>query len=126
MNLSTQIIWLFVLAIPIACVAYTVTHEEIFKEPRDYCVARSKNSKTIFTRKIFYLFTCEYCFSHYATFFFIIICNYKLLINAWQGYLIAEFSLVFVANLYMSLFAVIRQNIKKQKCEIKAIQNLTN
>ncbi|MBC7641388.1 MAG: hypothetical protein H7174_03480 [Flavobacterium sp.] len=126
MNLATQIIWLFVLSIPIACVAWTVTHEEIFKEPRDYCTAKSKNSKTVFSRKMFYLFTCEYCFSHYVTLFFIITCNYKLLINAWQGYVIAEFSLVFIANLYMSLFGLIRQDIKKEKCKIEAIQTQTN
>ena len=126
MNLVTQIIWLFVLAIPIACVAWTFTHEEIFKEPRDYCTARSQNSKTIFTRKMFYLFTCEYCFSHYVAVFVIIICDFKLLINDFRGYFIALFSLVFIANIYMSLFALIRQDIKKEKCEIEAIQNQTN
>jgi hypothetical protein len=122
MDLTTQIIWLFVLAIPIACVAWTVTHEEIFKEPREYCVRRSQNSKTLFQRKMFYLFTCEYCFSHYITLFFIIFSEYKLLINDWRGYVIALFSLVWIANVYMSIFAFIRQDIKKEKCEIEEIQ----
>jgi hypothetical protein len=118
MDLYTQIIWLFVLAIPIACVAWTVTHEEIFKEPRDFCIRKSKNSKTLFQRKMFYLFTCEYCFSHYVTLFFILFTDYKLLINDWRGYVIALFALVWVANVYMSIFAFIRQDIKKEKCEI--------
>lgn len=126
MDLTTQIIWLFVLAIPIACVAWTVTHEEIFKEPREYCVLKSQNSKTLFERKIFYLFTCEYCFSHYVTLFFIFFTDYKLLINDWRGYVIALFALVWVANVYMSIFAFIRQDIKKEKYEIEEIQKHSN
>ncbi len=126
MDLISQIIWLFVLAIPIACIAWTITHEEIFKEPRDFCIRKSQNSKTLLQRKMFYLFTCEYCFSHYITLFFIFFSDYKLLINDWLGYVIALFSLVWIANVYMSVFAYIRQDIKKEKCEIEEIQSNTN
>ena len=38
MPLSHQVVWLFVLALPVASIAWTVTHEEIFREPREYCV----------------------------------------------------------------------------------------
>jgi hypothetical protein len=117
MELSTQVAWLFILAIPIACIAWTVTHEEVFKEPREYCLKRCHNSKNIVERKFFYLFTCEYCFSHYITAAMLIITNYKLLINDWRGYLIAGFALVFVANVYMSLFALIRIDLKKVRIE---------
>ena len=110
--LSTQIIWLFVLAIPIACIAWTVTHEEIFREPREYCVRRSKESKGLLTRKFFYLFTCEYCFSHYVTILFLFITRYTLLFDDWRGYIIAGFSLVWIANIYMSLYNLIRIDIK--------------
>ena len=58
---------LFVLAIPIACIAWTVTHEEIFREPRDYCKRQCKDAPSLLQRKFFYLFTCEFCFSHYIT-----------------------------------------------------------
>ena len=126
MDLFSQIIWLFVLAIPIACVSWTVTHEEIFKEPRDYCIAKSTTSKTLFLRKIFYLFTCEYCFSHYITIIFLFLTDYQLLINDWRGYIIAGFSLVWIANIYMNLFGLIRQDIKKEKTEIKALENNSN
>jgi len=122
MDIITQIIWLFILAIPISCISWTVTHEEIFKEPREWCVKNSQNGKTILVRKAFYLFTCEYCFSHYITIFFIILCDYKLLIDDWRGYIIAGFALVFVANVYMSLFGLLRQAIKKEKVEIKKIE----
>ncbi len=122
MSITTQITWLFIMSIPIACIAWTVTHEAIFSEPRDYCAEKSRNSKTLFERKIFYLFTCEYCFSHYVTLFFIFLTGYKLLIDDWRGYVIAEFSLVWIANIYMNVFALIRQEIKKEKTEIEAIE----
>jgi hypothetical protein len=76
-----QLFWLFTLALPVACVAWTVTHEEIFREPREYCVERSQNAKSLLARKFFYLFTCEYCFSHYVTFFFLWLTGYKLLLD---------------------------------------------
>src|SRR5471030_2967432 len=117
MALSTQITWLFVLAIPIACMAWTVTHEEVFREPRDYCLKRCHNGKNIAERKFFYLFTCEYCFSHYVTVIMLFITNYKLLFNDWRGYLSGGFALVFIANIYMSLFALIRLDIKHVRLE---------
>lgn len=122
MDISTQIIWLFILSIPISCISWSVTHEEIFREPREWCVKNAANGRTLFIRKAFYLFTCEYCFSHYVTIFFIIFSDYKLLLDDWRGYIIAGFSLVFVANIYMSLFGLLRQAIKKEKVEIKKIE----
>jgi hypothetical protein len=117
MELSTQAAWLFLLAIPIACIAWTVTHEEVFREPREYCLKRCNNGKTIAERKFFYLFTCEYCFSHYVTIIMLFITQYKLLFTDWRGYLIAGFALVFVANVYMSLFALVRVDLKKVRLE---------
>jgi len=122
MEIANQLLWLFILALPIGCVAWTVTHEEVFREPREYCVNCSKSSKTLLKRKFFYLFTCEYCFSHYVTAFFIIITDFHLLLPDWRGYIIAGFALVFVANFYMSIFALLRQAIKKEKTEIEVMQ----
>ena len=121
-TLSDQVLVLFLLAIPIACAAWTVTHEEIFKEPRTYCLQRSKTGKTILERKFFYLFTCEYCFSHYVTAFFIFFTDYKFIMSDWRGYVLALFSLVWIANVYMSLFALIRQEVKKEKTEIELME----
>lgn len=115
MSLLTQIGWLFILAIPIACVAWTVTHEEVFREPREYCVRCSQNGKTLFKRKFFYLFTCEYCFSHYITAIFLILTDFRLLVDDWRGYIIAGFALVWVANQYMSLYGYLRIDLKKEK-----------
>ncbi len=124
MTIGTQISWLFLLAIPIACIAWTVTHEEVFREPREYCVRQSKNGKSIFRRKFFYLFTCEYCFSHYVTVVMLLITKYHLLFTDWRGYLVAGFSLVWIANVYMGIYNLIRIDLKKEKIEtdIKEVQ----
>lgn len=117
LSLQLQIIYLFVLAVPISCIAWTVTHEEVFKEPREYCEKKSKECKTLIQRKFFYLFTCEYCFSHYVTALFLYITRFHLLFNDWRGYLISLFTLVWIANFYMSLFGFIRVGMKKEKIE---------
>ncbi len=122
MPILLQILWLFVLAIPTACISWTVTHEEVFREPREYCIKRSKKCRTIAQRKFFYLFTCEYCFSHYVTIAMICFTGYKLLLPDWRGYVIAGFSLVWIANIYMSLFGLIKQDINKEKMEIKVME----
>jgi hypothetical protein len=121
-NLGTQVIWLFVLAIPIACISWTVTHEEVLREPRELCLEKSQNARSLVVRKCFYLFTCEYCFSHYVTILFLAITRYKLLYLDWRGYLIAGFALVYVANLYMGAFGRLRLDIRRERVEIKQVE----
>ena len=110
---------LFLLAIPIACISWTVTHEEVFKEIRDFCIKNSHEQKTLAARKFFYLFTCEYCFSHYITILMLIITHYTLVFDGWRGYLISGFSLVWIANIYMSLFRLLRLDIKEEDLNTK-------
>jgi hypothetical protein len=110
-----QIVALFVIAIPVACVARTVVFEEIFREPREWCKRKSETCNSLLKRKFFYLFTCEYCFSHYVTAFFLVVTRYKLLFDDWRGYLIAFFALVFVANAYMNLYSRLRVDITSEK-----------
>jgi hypothetical protein len=123
-DLSTQIITLFLLAIPIACIAWTVTHEEVFREPREYCVRQSRNCRRWYQRKFFYLFTCEYCFSHYVTLAFLFITRYRLVYEDWRGYLVGGFALVWVANQYMSLYNRLRLDIKSEKIEAEIKENI--
>lgn len=117
-SFGLQVALLFVLAMPIASIAWTVTHEELFREPRDWCVDRSKTCRSIFQRKFFYLFTCEYCFSHYVTIGMLILTRYHLWLPDWRGYVLAGFSLVFIANLYMSAFGELRLEIRQDRQEI--------
>lgn len=123
MTLGLQIAWLFILAVPIACVAWTVTHEEVLREPREYCLKKSESCRRLLQRKFFYLFTCEYCFSHYVTLIFLIITRYKLLYTDWRGYLIGGFALVWIANQYMSLYGRLRLDIKRERVEIKQVED---
>ena len=122
LSLAQQVAWLFLLGVPIACVAWTVTHEEVFREPREYCARRSQEAPRLVQRKFFYLFTCEYCFSHYVTALFLALTDYRLLMDDWRGLLIAFFALVWVANQYMSLFARLRIGIKVERLEAKDIE----
>lgn len=125
-SFTSQICWLLLLSIPVACVAWTVTHEEVFREPRDYCERRRLKGKTLAARKFFYLFTCEYCFSHYVAIAFLLLTRFHLLMDGWRGYLIAGFSLVWIANIYMSLFGLIRTGLMKEKVEVKKMEEGTN
>ena len=120
MSLGTQIVWLLVLAVPVACIAWTVTHEEVFREPREYCLRERSSARSLLLRKFFYLFTCEYCFSHYIAAGMVAITHYRLLFPDWRGYLISFFSLVWVANQYMSIYNRLRLDIKHEKVEIQA------
>ncbi|MEZ0266771.1 MAG: hypothetical protein ACAI43_18740, partial [Phycisphaerae bacterium] len=133
-HLWAQIVWLFILAIPVACVAWTVTHEEVFREPREYCKRCSQDCRTIVARKFFYLFTCEYCFSHYVTGAFLLLTRYRLLMDDWRGYILSFFGLVFVANMYMSLYSRLRvdirsekaaANVKEHESELKRLEAIT-
>jgi hypothetical protein len=40
-----QLIWLIVLAPPMACVSWTVNHEELFWEPRDRLAEASRTCR---------------------------------------------------------------------------------
>lgn len=123
MGLGTQVAWLFILALPIASVSWTVTHEEIFREPREEFKQQSERAPSLLRRKFYYAWTCEYCFSHYVTAVFLVITRYTLLFNDWRGYLIAFFALPYVANLYMGLYAQTKLGANKNRLEAKVVQH---
>jgi hypothetical protein len=65
-----------------------------------------------------------------VTIFFVALTDYHLLLGDWRGYLIGGFALVWIANLYMSLFQLLRVGMKKEKMDadieeikLKEIQN---
>ncbi|MDO5510211.1 MAG: hypothetical protein Q4F57_05910 [Weeksellaceae bacterium] len=118
-----EFIRLLLLAIPIACIAWTVTHEELFREPRKYCVKQSADENPWWRRKFFYIFTCEYCFSHYVTLLVLLLTGFQFLYTGFTGYFLAFFALVWIANVYMSIFYWLRQNLKQDKIEAKIKEN---
>ena len=64
--------------------------------------------------------TCEYCFSHYVAAGVVWLTSFTLLVPGWRGAVLAWFTLVWVANVYMSLFGRLRLDIKRERVEITA------
>lgn len=122
-TLSRQLALLLILPIPIASIVWTITHEDLLREPRDWCIAKSKSCRRLYARKFFYLFTCEYCFSHYVAAFFLFLTRFHLLFDDWRGYVVAGFSLVWLANVYMSFFGRLRLEIREEQVQIAAAES---
>jgi len=112
--MAETIFYLIIISIAVGSVAWTVTQEEIFREPREYCGERSKASSNFFARKFFYVFTCEYCFSHWVTVVFLVVTGFKLLFEDWRGYLVAFFVIPWLANQWMSIYRRLRVGIKHE------------
>jgi hypothetical protein len=121
-SLVHQFAMLLLIAVPVACAAWTVTHEEVFREPREFCKKMSQDCKSLPQRKFFYLFTCEYCFSHYVAALALFLFRFSMLYEGWRGYVIAWFSVVWVANVYMSAFNLLRLDIKHENVTIAVEQ----
>ena len=113
----TQIVRLLILAVPVAWLAWTVTKEEVFREVREFCQDRARNGRTLAERKVFYLFTCEYCFSHWVALGLQFLFQFKLAFDDWRGYVVGFAALVWTANVYMSLYLRLRVDIRKERAD---------
>ena len=122
MVISTQIFWLVLLSIVVASVAWTVTQEEIFREPREYCKDRSENCRSLLQRKFFYVFTCEYCFSHWVTLLILFLTGFRVLLDDWRGYVLAFFIIPWLANQWMSIYRRLRVGIKHENLQAKIVE----
>lgn len=122
-TIAEQIFWLVILGLVAGSIAWTVTQEEIFREPREFCTSKSKACRTLFQRKFFYVFTCEYCFSHWVTIGLLIFTGFRLLIDDWRGYVLAFFGVTWVANQFMSIYRRIRVEIKKENLIAKEVES---
>ena len=120
--MGVTIFWLVSLSLVVASIAWTVTQEEVFAEIHDYCRECSLKSKSVLTRKFFYLFTCEYCFSHWVTAGVLILTGFKLLFEDWRGYVIAFFVLPWLANQWMSIYRRLRVSIKHENALAEKVE----
>lgn len=102
---------IFILTLVVACLTWSVTKEEVFREVRDYCNLRCRIEKFLLRRKFFYLFTCEYCFSHYVAIAVVWASGYRVQ-GGVVGFLLTVFLLVMTSNIVMSLFTLLRQTVK--------------
>lgn len=115
---GSDLLQLLVLALPVAAVSWMVTHELLFREFQDFCTARAEHASRLAIRKFFFLFTCEYCFSHYVAAGALIFARFPLLFDDWRGYLVSWLSLVWVANHLMSIYGRLRLGIRSERLEI--------
>jgi hypothetical protein len=122
MQILSEIYPLLILSIAAASIAWTVTQEEIFREPREFCKECSETAENLFKRKFFYVFTCEYCFSHWVTLFLLVLSGFRLLIDDWRGYILAFFVIAWLANQWMSLYRRLRVEIKHTNVKAKEVE----
>ena len=113
MNLGEQLLRGLLLAMPVACLAWTITQEEVFHELREILKAyQERHKESFWRRKLAYLPTCPYCFSHYVAALFVWLFHYKMLADDWRGYLVSLFSLVLVANVYLTGYQWLRASLR--------------
>ncbi len=104
---------ILIAALPVACVAWTVTQEEVFREVREWlCVVRDNPAARWWCRKLAYMPTCPYCLSHYVALTAVLVFHLRLLNDAWTGAIAAWFAVVYVANAYMTVYHLLRQALR--------------
>jgi hypothetical protein len=112
-----QVLLLFLLAIPVACASWTITHEEIFKELHEFCLHHSQSCKRIY-QQILLCVDVRILPESLCDAALLIITEYRLVYDSWRGYLMADLSIVWIANFYMAIFGRLRLELKSQKLEI--------
>lgn len=115
---GADLLSLLMLSLPVAALSWTITHEELFREFHDYCVGRSESARRLPIRKFFYLFTCEYCFSHYVSAGVLLATHFTLLFDDWRGYVVSWLALVWVANHLIGIYGRLRLGIRSERLEI--------
>jgi hypothetical protein len=124
-NYLEQIFVLLVLSVVVASISWTVTQEEIFREWRELCKDKSESCRSVLQRKFFYVFTCEYCFSHWVTLGMLALTGFRLLIDDWRGYVLSFFVISWLANQWMSLYRRLRVEIKQENVIAEKIERET-
>jgi hypothetical protein len=116
MDYASQIAFAVLLAIPVACVAWTITQEELFREVQEGLRAYQREHPDSFWRqKLAYLPTCPYCLSHYVAAVFIALFRFRMLADDWRGYVVSLFALVLLANVYITLYNLLRVVLRAAK-----------
>jgi hypothetical protein len=110
-----ELVTICLVAIPVACASWTIAKEELFREFREWCKANGVACEKIKNRiirflmvKLNYLPRCYYCTSFYVCEFFILLTGVKFVAAGWQGAMCAWFAIVFIAQLYLTVFNLLR------------------
>lgn len=110
---------LLALSAVVAVVSWTATHEEIFREPREYCAAQANGDCPWWKRKFFYVFTCPFCLSHYVAAALIFVVDYRLIYPGLDGRFVAWYALVAIANVFTSLYRWLRLRGKLLEVQVQ-------
>jgi hypothetical protein len=114
MGYGSQIAYALLLGLPVACVAWTVTREEVFKEFRESLgLYQKRHRNSLWRQKLAYLPTCPYCFSHYVAALFVGLFQFKMLTENWTGYVASLFTVVLIANVYISGYNLLRVALRR-------------
>ncbi len=108
---------LFYYAAVVAVLVRSITKEEITREPRrwlsDFAHDRRHNRVL---RKLAYMPTCEFCCSFWVTLILLAgVFQFGLIFDDWRGYFVSIFTVMAVANVYMSLFDYLRVDLRKER-----------
>jgi hypothetical protein len=113
MGYESQIAFALILGIPVACITWTFTQEELFHEVRrflgQYQIAPERRW---WQKKLAYLPTCPFCSSHYVAAVFIALLHFRMLRDDWRGYCVSLFSLVLIANVYITVYHLLRAALR--------------
>ena len=116
MGYGNQIAFALILSIPVACITWTITQEELFGEMRSTLTHyQSHHGNSWWRKKLAYVPTCAYCFSHYVAGMLIVLLKFKMLADDWRGYLVSLFTLVLIANVYMTGYQLLRVRLRWMK-----------
>lgn len=118
--------WLLLLPLAVACISWTVTKEELFREWRQYCQKRCCQQYPLLLCKFFYIFTCEYCFSHYVAAVAVLMSGFRLLNEGWLGFLFAWLGVVWVANVYLTIYGLLRTMLRWARARADAMERGVN
>lgn len=118
----------FLFPLTVATVVRTWTTEEIFRDVQElwkknhqkYKQLCEKDGKTLSNwclAKLFYGLSCDWCSSFYVTAIGLWITGFRLLEEGVVGFLGALLVSVFLANTYISLYSLLRVDLRKQRAE---------
>ena len=113
MGYGSQIAFAFILSVPVACISWTIAQEEFFQEMRNYLVDyQARHRRSWWRRKLAYLPTCPYCLSHYVAGGLVGLLQFKMLADDWRGYVVSLFTLVLIANVYITVYHLLRAGLR--------------
>jgi hypothetical protein len=116
MDYFGQFCQVLLLAVPMACLVWTFTQEEIFKEFRETLkMYQREHVDSWWRKKLAYVPTCPFCLSHYVAGLFVALFQFKMLTDDWRGYAVSLLSLVMVANVYLTAYNLLRAALRACK-----------